>query len=52
MPLSTQVQNEMVRIVSDQLKKSSLQTASPDLIARYLLSYYNYDLNRVLDLAV
>jgi hypothetical protein len=52
MNMSKSIQNEMIRIVSDQLKKSSLPTSSPELLARHLLSYYDYDLNRVLDLAV
>jgi hypothetical protein len=52
MQLTNSVKNEMIHIVTEQLKHSTLQTASPDLIARHLLSYYNYDLQKVLDLAV
>ena len=51
MPLQS-VEKEMIRLVTQKLEESSLHTASPDLIARHLLSYYNYDLKKVLDLAV
>ncbi len=44
--------NEMIHLVTLRLQESSLQTADPALLARHLLSYYNYDLERVLDLAV
>lgn len=43
---------EMINLVTLKLRESTLQTGDPALLARHLLSYYNYDLEKVLDLAV
>ena len=40
-------QSEMVSMVARKLRDSSLPTADPSLLARHLLSYYNYDLEKV-----
>ena len=44
--------NEMIQLVTRRLEASTLNAADPALLARHLLSYYNYDLDKVLGLAV
>jgi len=50
--MTTLRKDEMIFLVTKRLKESTLQTASPDLLAKHLLSHYDYDLERVLELAV
>jgi|GEM_PF-1670829 len=52
MAATTFSRHEMIYLVTRRLEQSSLQAADPDLIARHLLSYYDYDLEKVLRLAV
>lgn len=44
--------NEMVAIVIQRLKQTDLALRNPEVVARNLLSYYDYDLDKVLELAV
>lgn len=44
--------HEMIQLVTRRLEESSLPSADPALLARHLLSYYNYDLDKVLCLAI
>jgi len=50
MPLVTN--EEMERIVIKKLKATDLSLGRPDIIAKSLLSHYNYNLEKVLELAV
>ena len=44
--------NEMVNIVMDRLTNTNLALNNPEVIARNLLSFYDYDIDKVLELAV
>ena len=51
--LSTMMnKNEMINIVMDRLSSSNLTLSDPEVVARNLLSFYNYDIDKVLELAV
>ena len=52
MAISNINKNEMINIVMDRLSNSNLSLNNPEVVARNLLSYYNYDIDKVLELAV
>ncbi|MCP4135600.1 MAG: hypothetical protein GY754_31820 [bacterium] len=52
MELSDYRKKEMIKLVRNKLKETDLAINKPDVIARNLLIYYNYDIERVLQLAI
>ncbi len=45
-------ENEMITMVKDRLMETNLKLENPEMIARNLLSQFDYDLERVLELAI
>ncbi len=44
--------SDKVNIIVKRLDNSNLKLGNPEVVARNLLSYYDYDLDKVLELAV
>lgn len=49
---NTMSHNEMIKIVTNKLQTCNLTLQYPEIVAQSLLSNFDYDLDRVLELAV
>ncbi len=46
------LKKDMIKIISDRLEKSNLSVDNPELVAKCLLSHYDYNLQKVMEITI